>query len=102
MRKRGRPVLGAISGFFLGLLIGVDLLIFGVIALDSILLLILPLVGLLIGIAVPLALRKKANRPQETTTPALDSYVPPPPVEPAPPADPAPEPAPPEEPSTSE
>lgn len=51
-RPRGRPVLGAFSGFLSGLFIGLDLLFFGVVRLDSALLAILPIVGLIAGIAL--------------------------------------------------
>lgn len=49
--RRGRQVLGTICGFLLGLFIGLDLLVFGVIPLNSILLVILPIVGLIAGFA---------------------------------------------------
>jgi hypothetical protein len=49
---RGRPVLGAFSGFFFGLFLGLDLLFFGVIRLDSVLITILPILGLIAGIAL--------------------------------------------------
>jgi hypothetical protein len=48
----GRRVLGAISGFFAGLFVGLDLLFFGVVALDSVLLTILPVVGVVAGTAL--------------------------------------------------
>jgi hypothetical protein len=49
---RGRPVLAAISGFFFGLFLGLDLLFFGVVQLDSVLLTLLPIVGLVLGIVL--------------------------------------------------
>lgn len=79
MRRRGRPVLGAFSGFFLGLLLGVDLLLFGVVALDSALLLVLPVLGLVVGIVLPLVMRRRARPPAEGTPAAPGGYVPPPP-----------------------
>jgi hypothetical protein len=82
MRKKGRPILGAFAGFFLGLFVAIDLLIFSVIQLDSIVVIILPILGLVLGIALPLIARKRANRPQEMREPALDPYVPPPIEEP--------------------
>ncbi len=48
----GRRVLGAISGLFAGLFIGLDLLFFGVVPLDSVLLTVLPIIGLFAGIAL--------------------------------------------------
>jgi hypothetical protein len=52
MRRRGRPVLGAISGFFFGLFLGVTLLSFGVLPLNSALLSILPLLGFVAGLVL--------------------------------------------------
>lgn len=51
MNSRGRPVLGAVAGFFFGVFLALTLLVFGVVALDNILLGILPLVFLVVGIA---------------------------------------------------
>ncbi|MBW2526771.1 MAG: hypothetical protein JRI23_21490 [Deltaproteobacteria bacterium] len=48
MKRRGRPVLGAFSGFFAGLFIGLSLLFYGVIPLESNLLVILPVAGLVL------------------------------------------------------
>jgi len=82
MRKRGRPVVGAISGFFLGLLLAIDLLLFSVVALDSILVLVLPILGLVVGIALPLIARRSAagaTTPEVTragaTPPPTGDYV---------------------------
>jgi hypothetical protein len=50
MRSRGRPVLGAFSGFFFGLFLSVALLTYGVMALDSIVLGLLPIIFLVLGI----------------------------------------------------
>ena len=52
MKPRGRPILAALSGFFLGLFIAIDLLLFGVIPLDSALLTVLPILGLVVVPAV--------------------------------------------------
>lgn len=52
MRQRGRPVLGAFSGFFLGLFVGLDLLLLGVVPLDSVVLTAAPVVGLVLGIVL--------------------------------------------------
>ena len=48
----GRPILGIISGFLFGLFAGVSLFLWGVIPLDSMLLSILPFVGIVIGVAM--------------------------------------------------
>ncbi len=45
----GRPAVGAIAGFFLGLFIAIDLLLLNTIRLDSPLVIILPVVGLILG-----------------------------------------------------
>ena len=47
---KGRPFLGTISGFFFGLFGGVTLFLFGVIPLDSHLLWILPILGIVFGL----------------------------------------------------
>lgn len=58
MTRRGRPVLGAVAGLFFGLFLGLSLLVFGVLALDALLLAILPgaflVLGVVWGIAAPL------------------------------------------------
>jgi hypothetical protein len=52
MKARGRPVLGAVNGFFLGLFLALDLLFFGVVRLDSVLITILPIAGIVVGIVL--------------------------------------------------
>jgi hypothetical protein len=52
MKRRGRPILGAVTGFFTGLFLGLTLLSFGVIPLDSILLTALPVIGLVVVFAI--------------------------------------------------
>lgn len=54
MKRRGRPVLGAIAGFLFGLFLGLDLWLFGVVPSDSVVITILPFVGLAAGIALGL------------------------------------------------
>lgn len=49
---KGRPILGMLSGFFFGLFLGVTLFLFGAIPLHSQLLWILPLVGIVLGLAM--------------------------------------------------
>jgi hypothetical protein len=51
-RVRGRPVLGAFAGFFFGLFLATDLLLFSVFPLDSILVVLLPLAGLVLGVGL--------------------------------------------------
>jgi hypothetical protein len=50
MRFKGRPVMGAIFGFLFFLFVALDLLFFGVIPLNSVLITILPLVGIVLGL----------------------------------------------------
>ena len=47
---KGRPFLGTISGFFFGLFGGLTLFLFGAIPLDSHLLWILPIAGIVLGL----------------------------------------------------
>jgi hypothetical protein len=47
---QGRPILGVISGFLFGLLLGVTLFLFGALPLDSVWLLILPVLGIALGL----------------------------------------------------
>lgn len=84
MRRRGRPILGAFSGFFFGFFLALTLLFFGVIALDSPLLWILPLAFLVI---VPLIAwwspfgapekESSAAQPAEVPITPVDSGMPP-------------------------
>ncbi len=52
MNKRGRPVVGGISGFFFGLFLGVTLLSFGILPLNSPVLTFLPIIGLALGLVL--------------------------------------------------
>jgi predicted lipid-binding transport protein (Tim44 family) len=47
---KGRPFLGVFSGFFFGLFGGLTLFLFGVIPLDSHLLWVLPIIGIVLGL----------------------------------------------------
>ena len=55
MRRRGHPVLGAFAGFFFGLSLDLVLLTFGVVPLGSIVITIVPVLGLVLGIVLGLA-----------------------------------------------
>jgi hypothetical protein len=79
MKRRGRPVLGAFSGFFTGLFGALSLLFNGVIPLESPLLVILP-VGLMIlvwavAMWAPVGKGKAASAPaaEPPTEPAEDA-----------------------------
>lgn len=68
MKQRGRPVRGAIAGLFFGLFVSLDLVIFGVAALDSNLLVLFPVLGLVGGIALGLTAplhRRTGSAPAE-------------------------------------
>lgn len=54
MKYRGRPVLAALSGFFTGLFLALDLVFFGAIRLDNITVTALPVIGLVAGILLAL------------------------------------------------
>ena len=49
---RGRPILGGISGFLFGLFLGISLFLWGAVRLDSEWLVILPFLGLILGIVM--------------------------------------------------
>ena len=55
----------AIAGFFFGLFLSLDLLIFGVVALDANILAILPLLGLIAGTALGMTapMKRRSSRP---------------------------------------
>lgn len=55
MKFRGRPVLGAFAGLFLGLFGGIDLVLFKVVATNSILVIALPVAGLVLGLVLGFA-----------------------------------------------
>ena len=49
---RGHPILGAVSGFLFGFFLGISLFLWGVVRLDSEWLVILPFVGLALGLVM--------------------------------------------------
>jgi hypothetical protein len=72
VNHRGRPLRGAIAGFFLGLFLSLDLLIFGVVALDADILAVLPVLGLLAGLALGLTAPLHRGRPAAAVEPATE------------------------------
>lgn len=72
---RGRPVLGAIAGLFLGAFVAVDLMMFGVKTLDPFGAFGFPLIGLALGVALglwaPLG-RRRATGAREAGTSAVE------------------------------
>ena len=89
MKRRGRPVLGAIAGLLFGLFVGLDLVILGVVPVDSVVVTILVglglVGGLMLGLTAPFGGRTVAS---STPGPAP---VPDPSPEPEPEPDPNPE-----------
>lgn len=75
MRQHGRPVRGAVAGFFLGLFISLDLVIFGVFALDADALALFPVLGIAAGVALglmaPLRRRPRTGEENPARSPAL-------------------------------
>ena len=66
MKRRGRPVRGAISGLFAGLFLGLDLSIWHMMSIGTVTLIVLPAVGLVLGIVLGLTApfgRRKAAVP---------------------------------------
>lgn len=54
MRRRGRPILGAVSGLFLGAFLALDLQQFSIRPLDNLSVYGLPLIGLALGVILGL------------------------------------------------
>jgi hypothetical protein len=50
--SRGRPILGAVSGLFFGLFIALDLILLGTLALSSYVVVVFPILGLFVGLAL--------------------------------------------------
>jgi uncharacterized YccA/Bax inhibitor family protein len=50
MSTRGRPILGGFAGLLFGLSLALALLVFGIVALDSILLVVAPILGVIVGV----------------------------------------------------
>lgn len=69
----GRPVLGVISGFFFGLFLGITLFLFGVLPLNSILLLILPVIGIVLGLVMAWWAPFGGSAPPPVTSPPITS-----------------------------
>lgn len=69
----GRPILGAISGFFFGLFLGATLFLVGVIPLYSDLLIALPIIGIVLGLVMAwwAPFGKSAEEPPPVTSPPV-------------------------------
>lgn len=73
MRRRGRPVLGAISGLLLGVAVALDLLVLKVRPLDTLGIIGLPAIGLMLGLVfglvAPFGKRKRVAAPPVSDPP---------------------------------
>jgi hypothetical protein len=69
----GRPILGVIAGFFFGFLLGITLFLFGVIPLHSDLILILPILGIVLGLVMAWSAPFGGSEPPAVTSPPLTS-----------------------------
>jgi hypothetical protein len=70
---KGRPFLGVISGFFFGLFGAATLFLFGVIPLDSHLVWILPIVGIVLGLFMATWAPFGSGRNAASSTPSSSS-----------------------------
>ena len=74
MKRRGHPVRGAIAGLFFGMFISLDLVIFGVVALDANVLAVIPVLGIVagvvLGVMAPMR-RPSAKGKQPARTPSV-------------------------------
>ena len=75
---KGRPILGVISGFFFGLLLGISLWMWGVIPLHSDLLLILPILGIVLGLVMAwwAPFGRRSDEPPVVVAPPVESMDP--------------------------
>ena len=64
MKQRGRPIRGAIAGLFFGIFLSLDLVIFGVFALDADVLALFPVLGIIAGVALGVAAPMKRRSPK--------------------------------------
>lgn len=109
MRRR-RPILGIFSGLVFGVFLALDLVLFGVVATDSILVTIAPLVGLVLGVIIGFRPRGQGRAAKDVVPPEAAAQAvagnapaavtaeaappPPPPADDQPPPPPPPTPSP--------
>lgn len=67
----GRTIGAAILGLFFGLFVAIDLVLFGVVALNSVVVTIVPMVGLVLGIALGIMASKRSGAGDNPAPPAL-------------------------------
>jgi hypothetical protein len=76
--RRGRPVLGAIAGLFLGAFVALDLMMFKVRTLDDLSVIGLPAIGLVLGIVLALWAPFGRRQPSPATATETTQMEPPP------------------------
>ena len=81
--RRGRPLLGAFAGLFLGLFVALDLILFGVVPLESGLVWVVAVAGIVLGVALGVwAPFGRGSKGAGTADADADPPPPPPPAEP--------------------
>ena len=81
--KVGRAIAGAVLGFLFLLFVGADLVLFGVVPLNSVVVTILPAVGLVLGGVLGGMAGNRAKPPQEqppAAPPSSEPFAPPSPA----------------------
>jgi hypothetical protein len=73
---KGHPILGVICGFLFGDFLALLLLGMGVLATDSVLLIVLPIAGLVVGLALAAAAPFRRSRLQPASGPATGTPPP--------------------------
>lgn len=67
MKQRGHPIRGAVAGLFFGIFVSLDMVIFGVVALDANVLALFPVLGIIAGVALGVLapLRRRSAQSEE-------------------------------------
>jgi hypothetical protein len=73
VKQRGRPIRGAVAGLLFGLFVSLDLVIFGVLALDANVLALFPVLGIAAGVALGMGapLRRRSAKAEPTLMPSV-------------------------------
>lgn len=83
----GRTIAAAVLGLLFGLFVAADLVLFGVIPLNSVVVTIVPVVGLVLGVVLGIVAGNRKQRLLATTAPGVapavpaEAFAPPPPPE---------------------
>jgi len=73
VKRRGHPIRGAVAGFFFGLFVSLDLVIFGVVALDADVLALFPVLGIVAGVALGMVAPLRRRSAKAESTPLIPS-----------------------------